>query len=162
MAKATAICTCRKCGKTFEKYATKYNRAEADRWVEWIERTITICPDCEREERMKQAAELNAQAAEAGMPALEGSPKQIAWAEDIRAKFFGQTGKLADSYRKRENMQHEADMLEATRAYILKHMDSAKWWIEHRTYFEGVIKEVYANNQAVIDGLIACERSSSC
>lgn len=154
MAKATATCTCRKCGNTFYRYTTKASRREADSWVEWAERTITICPDCENAEREERASELSAQAAEAGMPELEGSAKQIAWAEDIREKFISETGRAIEIYKKHESAKHKAGVIEATRAYILKNMSSAHWWIEHRIYFEGTLKEVYANNKAEIDSEI--------
>ena len=47
------------------------------------------CPDCERasfDAARKAESEASAKAnADAGLPALEGTPKQIAWAESIRA-----------------------------------------------------------------------------
>lgn len=46
MAIARAICTCVKCGTTFEKTATKRNREDADRWVEWARQTFDECPAC--------------------------------------------------------------------------------------------------------------------
>jgi len=51
-----------------------------------------LCSDCFETERQKQYAEQSAQAQEAakssGLPELTGSPKQIAWAETLRAAFL--------------------------------------------------------------------------
>lgn len=58
MAKATAICTCKVCGKKFEKTATKHNRKEADEWEAWAEWSITLCPECwKKEQRKKENAQ---------------------------------------------------------------------------------------------------------
>lgn len=51
-----------------------------------------LCSDCFQEEKQKQYADRSAQATESakasGLPELTGSPKQIAWAETIRASFL--------------------------------------------------------------------------
>lgn len=46
MAKATATCTCKICGNTFTKAATKPNRREADSWVEWAQEHFDVCNSC--------------------------------------------------------------------------------------------------------------------
>lgn len=51
MAKATVVCTCRKCGSTFEKWATKRNRKEADAWEEWAKTNFDLCPECYKAEQ---------------------------------------------------------------------------------------------------------------
>lgn len=51
MAKATATCTCRKCGSNFEKTATKQNRREADAWEEWAKANFDLCPECYKAEQ---------------------------------------------------------------------------------------------------------------
>lgn len=48
MAKATAKCICKHCGKEFEKTKQCYNRREADSWKEWAEAWIDVCPDCQK------------------------------------------------------------------------------------------------------------------
>ena len=51
MARATATCSCRKCGGTFEKWTTKHNRREADAWEEWAVANFDLCPACYRQEQ---------------------------------------------------------------------------------------------------------------
>lgn len=46
MANATAICTCRKCGNTFQKIKKCYNRAEADSWEAWAQKNYDLCDSC--------------------------------------------------------------------------------------------------------------------
>lgn len=46
MARARATCTCKVCGKQFEKTAKVYNMAAAFEWEKWAEENITLCPSC--------------------------------------------------------------------------------------------------------------------
>lgn len=52
-----------------------------------------------------------------GFPRLTGSPKQVEWAVDIRAKAI-------KKYGKKQNKKHTID--------DFKNQTSAKWWIENR------------------------------
>ena len=63
------------------------------------------CPDCRKAAADKAAIE-------AGLPVLCGSPKQIAWASDIRERALR--------------------LLPAERAEKIRPETSAKWWIDHR------------------------------
>ena len=96
MARATATCTCSVCGRTFEVSTVRRNGREADSWAEWAERAYTTCPECEQKEREAKAAELAKQAQADGLPELVGSPKQITWAEQIRARYIESSGKELD------------------------------------------------------------------
>lgn len=51
MAKATAVCTCKKCGETFTKTTTKNNRRDANAWEEWAVANYDLCPDCYKQEQ---------------------------------------------------------------------------------------------------------------
>ena len=81
------------------------------------------CPDC-------KAAKTRQANKAAGMAELEGSDKQIAWAEDIRAQdmaeYARQRQKMADHGSTDEQLA-DADQLIAW----LKHKTSARWWIIH-------------------------------
>lgn len=75
---------------------------------------------------------------------LEGSPKQIAWAEDIRAKLLPKVEtlvrdleRLVRTYRERGDAERaEKANARLARAqsvsYRLATQASAKWWIENR------------------------------
>ena len=101
MAKATATCTCERCGATFPKTVDKPNRSQADSWIAWAELNIRVCPACYKTEKAAEAAAEIAKAnAEIGLAELECSPKQIAWAADIRDKFIvASAEKLAEVNR---------------------------------------------------------------
>ena len=139
MAKATAICTCRKCGAKFEKYTTKATRREADSWVEWAERTFSLCPDCEREER---AAQLQEKSAEAGLPELQGSVKQIVWAESLRSEYITNGENMMKVYEAKGDTKN-AEIFERVRDYTLKTKTDAGWWIDRRGLFKQTVVEVY-------------------
>lgn len=77
MAKYTIVPTC---GHKFEVALFGAHAARQAR-IEWLEERV--CPDCWKAEQAKAAARKNAAA---NLQALEGSEKQITWAEQIRAK----------------------------------------------------------------------------
>lgn len=84
MAKYTV--TCADCGEEFTVQLVGPHKTrdwKLNNW-EWV------CDECarkRREEQNRKAAESNS---EAGLPALEGSQKQVAWAESIRQKMAAQ------------------------------------------------------------------------
>lgn len=142
MAKATATCTCATCGAEFTVTAYKYNRREADSWESWAESHYDECDECrekriqsERDEANRKAAE---NAASAGLPALTGSQKQIAWATTIRDGILAicsetiadlqlvvESGEASDEYRD--------DLLvdKLIRSWLLTKTEAA-WWIDNR------------------------------
>lgn len=115
MAKATAECTCRKCGGEFTKVTYKQNRRLADEWEEWAPTYFDLCGDCYKEEQDQEIAER----AE-GLPELSGSEKQIAWAIKIRDKFVVF----------KNSVKHK-DLI-ATINFMLQNEDQASFWIDNR------------------------------
>lgn len=91
------------CGHSGERYQAYGKHAGRELQLEAIE--AHPCSDCR-----KAAAEKSA--AESGLPMLEGSPKQISWASDIRERALR--------------------LLPTERAEKLRPEKSAKWWIENR------------------------------
>lgn len=80
MAKYTV--KCEKCGKEYQ--IELFGKMDRRDWV--IEHGTHICDDCKAAERAAENAENAASNAEAGLPQLTGTEKQIAWAETIRAE----------------------------------------------------------------------------
>ena len=146
MARATATCTCSKCGAKFEKYTTKANRREADNWVEWAERTFNLCPDCEREERAEQLKE---QSEAAGLPELKGSTKQIVWAESLRSEYITNGENMMKVYEAKGDTKNAA-IFEQVRDYTLKNKTDAGWWIDRRGLFKQTVVEVYKEIKGAI------------
>lgn len=96
MAKATAIMVCPVCGAEVKWSVEKHNRAEAGNFESYYNGKERLCPECYKkslqEEREKEAAR-NADSFKElcekyhiTLPALEGSEKQVKWAEDIRVE----------------------------------------------------------------------------
>ena len=133
MAKAKATCTCERCGAKFEKTVDKPNRAQADSWIAWAEQNIRVCPACYRAEKAAEAAAEIAKAnAEIGLVELEGSPKQIAWASDIRDKFI-----VASAARLARISGADATARPARyRKLVLQREKNSRWWIENRILLE--------------------------
>lgn len=133
MAKAKATCTCERCGATFTKTVDKPNRAQADSWIAWAEQNIRVCPACYRAEKAAEAAAEIAKAnTEIGLAELEGSPKQIAWASEIRDKFIvASAARLA-----RINDANATARPARYRKLVLQKEKNSHWWIENRIPLE--------------------------
>lgn len=155
MAIAIAWCTCKKCGEKFQKTAQKsMSSRQAASWVRWALEYYDICPDCEFEARAEKAAELGQKAVAAGLPKLQGSQKQIVWAEQIRAELLEESRDFISNEREYIE-KHETD--ETKRKEKMRILDiceemlgqmqreaHASWWIDHR-HFSGPcqMKQMY-------------------
>jgi hypothetical protein len=51
MPKATAHCTCRKCGKSFIRTSYCAKSRDVAQWEEWAEENMTFCTDCWKEDQ---------------------------------------------------------------------------------------------------------------
>lgn len=150
MAWARAICKCEDCGAEFEIHKECINRAEADRYEEWAARHYTVCDDC-KQKRVEKTVD------DAGCAQLTGSPKQIEWANSIRAKFINyvnarvkelKTTAKYDSNNADKYFEH-IKMFKDTLNYVLSTKTESKWWIDHRTYsgmaWDSFIRNEYNN-----------------
>lgn len=93
-------------------------RADRERKIAWLE--AQVCAEC-------RAAEATEASKAAGMVALTGSAKQIAWAEDIRGKTMDAIAVL------KTRTDDEAAHKDRVIAY-LGGITSAEWWIDNRFY----------------------------
>lgn len=114
MAKYDVTCSC---GHT--ETVQIYGKA-ADREREIARREKGICKECWKAAQAEAAKET---AQSYGLCDLTGSPKQIAWAERIRAEVFDKYG-----------AQMQADKSEKTQAFMsfLMAQSSAKYWIDRQ------------------------------
>lgn len=148
MAKATAVCTCAKCGKEFVCTNILQSRSAANDWENWASTHYTVCGDCYQAELAEKRQEENAEAArknaEMGLPSLTGSEKQIAWAEKLRSDFIAAASELEKEYEKlyeraRRELGEAAEpeiekMQKILAAFRAEYLDeaSAKVWIDKR------------------------------
>ena len=104
-----------KCGHTAEVnlYGKLADREAKIAWYKTID-----CPEC----RAKAAAN---NAKDNGFAELTGSPKQVSWANDIRAKKLADAEKLATKVTKNKDMFISA-------IDKMKNEASASWWIDRR------------------------------
>ncbi|WP_162141750.1 hypothetical protein [Selenomonas artemidis] len=91
-----------------------------------------VCPHCRAE---KEDAENSAFEESYGLPALDGSEKQIHWARTIRKSFF-------------EKMEEEKGKIEpelyGQAVQFFGQKTAAKWWIDNRNWLpEGLIDKFY-------------------
>lgn len=120
MAKASVKIICAVCGEEFEHSKTCPSRKDADNYEQWAKSHINTCPHCladaHREAEMDKARK-----ATAGIELVEltGTPKQIAWAADIRARMIAKVAELAPN--------------ESFWA-LVNAKSTAAWWIDNRYY----------------------------
>lgn len=95
------------------------------------------CTSCYEDRVAKERAESSAKAAEqakaSGLPSLTGSPKQIAWAETIRAEKMAEMRQLLDLINEHP-VPVEARILAAIHSLHeeLQAQSASRWWIDNR------------------------------
>ena len=138
---AHATCTCKRCGKTFERKTRWWNDQKAREWEEWAAKNITLCPECRYDDYVAGATKLAREASAIGLPALQGSAKQITWAEYIRAELLADAEQyLKDSWDTTRELDDAAikarneEVLHALGQILvqIRHEPRAAWWINHR------------------------------
>jgi len=94
----------------------------------------------QREQQQRKAEQARYQARERGLPPLEGSDKQVAWAETIRLNAFGAIDKVlkwrdqVNARAEEEDPDHWHTVVQGIDRAIeyLEQQVEAKWWIDHR------------------------------
>jgi len=88
------------CGHT-QTHALFGPGRDRERKLEWL--AGTLCSDCWQAEKDRQhaaeTAAAQAQAQIAGLPALTGTPKQVGWAEALRAQALNSLDEFAETIR---------------------------------------------------------------
>ena len=111
-----------KCGHT--RFTTFYGKDwQHQRQLEF--EAAKLCPDCFKGSLEQRSLETAATNLAAGLPELLGSPKQVAWAESIRAAALAELNKITVM----KEPEFSASLTE-----LLKN-DLAKWWIDNRHEF---------------------------
>lgn len=101
MSIAKIILVCGNCGKTYEARSRQRNTTTARAWEDWASENMEICPECyARAKREKELEAIKARALEwmgdHPLPELTGTPRQIAWAEDLR---YSRIAEISERYR---------------------------------------------------------------
>ncbi len=151
------------------------------RRIEWLE--TVDCLECAREVRSGLAADSSARA---GLPPLAGSPKQIAWAEKLRADALA-AGENQVALRE-IGLDHNflkaaraagVDLDEIRRRYPalaaaaqkarsgLETQTSARWWIDNRdglrhhvrSAWEGLIPDLFSDARAAVQAWARQEKA---
>lgn len=136
MAVVKLTLVCKTCGCEFTHRHECYNREQAESYEEWARENIDTCPDCYREE--KRTAEekkiesgileiLEADGVKIELAELEGSEKQIAWANKIRNEALYNLLKL---YKEKGGKLEQSSVDKV--ADMINGKTAAKWWIENR------------------------------
>ena len=101
---------------------------ERERTISWY-RSAGLCSECyakRKQERYNERNQAHAEEAKsAGLPALTGTEKQIAWAETLRVELYKKWIKEAQIYK------NPAETVKRLNAMTLAET-SAKFWIDHR------------------------------
>lgn len=108
-----------------------------------------VCAACyaaQKDEERAAAAQAAAQAAQAaGLPALQGTPKQIAWAEQIRSTALAAVDQFLSLQGEARRQDPRWAQVEAAVA-ALRNQAQAAWWIDRRSHGRDArswLREVY-------------------
>lgn len=114
-------------------------------WEERRQQLAAVpCPVCQAEEldeeRRRKATEARLAASERGLPPLEGSDRQVAWAEGIRVTAFAAIDKVlhwverSSGQAETEDPDHWQTVVQGIDRAVtyLEQQIEAKWWIDHR------------------------------
>lgn len=131
-----------------------------------------LCPECYakalQERREKENAEAAEKAKEMELPELQGTPKQIAWANTLRQKRLEEFEELSQKGEQELNyIQGEhgisTEDIENTKEYMMKEKNKATYYIDLREYtiyyiIKGLKKEIDSiekkkENEAIIEDL---------
>lgn len=92
------------------------------------------CRECylagQEASRNQAAAEAAESAAANGLPALQGSEKQVRWAEQVRAELLTGADAIRDRLSNAPNETHRAAVADALAA--IEAETAAGWWIDNR------------------------------
>ena len=123
--------------KAFWNYSCGHSGASVERnrrQDDYVEKTRAAepCLDCARAARNVAARAANAAS---GLPALVGSPKQIAWAETVRHEFMEAMRAVVAQFTLDSGFAGaaESELLDALALLSSESLDQteAKWWIEN-------------------------------
>lgn len=114
------------CGHTVTHNIVGTNvRGEREQRAEWL--AARPCQDCHRKQQQERAAEANK-----GLPALVGTEKQIAWAEQIRAKAASSLLPIREMIDARRDLEPtQANVIITVIDNALAQTDS-RYWIDNR------------------------------
>lgn len=114
---------------------------ERNRKAAWY--STIPCPECRRKARALESEE-NAEWARAnGCAPLSGSPRQVAWAETIRARAIRGFSRIIED--KRSSGMPEGSLQAAEAALsALKARSDAGWWIDHREDTDVLLASAHA------------------
>ena len=138
MAKASYPCP--KCGSPITVGGKSYNRARADSYAAYRQKRGDVCDQCQREEWAQKNEKSAAADAAVGLPALEGTEKQIAWAESIRKRLLDEVEAAAPIVDRLRNQLFASDSLderECARAMLQAAPDSIQ-----RYHLREMLKEL--------------------
>ena len=125
------------CGHTqvHQIYGTN-SHGERDRKQAWL--ATCLCDDCYKAQQQAERDAKNAESAkantEAHLPTLTGTPKQIAWAETIRAEKIKKLNEILASIEALKAKRALSEIEEKVQAFAIayKNEDSAARWIDLR------------------------------
>lgn len=144
MAMANAKCICKTCGEEFIVRVKKRNTKEAAEFERWAAENIRECSRCKAKRFEEDNAVSASEAKAANLPALEGSAKQIAWAETLRMDRYNQwmdeLKQSSEAGAPAENIKYAQNLF----AYIMSHATNAAEWIENRNGNGAIMLNDYA------------------
>ena len=150
------------CGHTQDRqiYGTD-TRGQRGAKALWLE--SQPCSDCSRAQRDRDRAEESARAAAHAAaedwPELSGTPRQVAWAQTVRADAAAAYNQRAD----RVGPPTTQELRQFWRRTVVSRYTDASWWIEHRDMTTPQLLRAALTDadRTELEDLVATARSSA-
>ncbi len=98
-----------------------------------VDKKDWYCEACKQEYARQQAAKLAEAQESSGFPALQGTPKQVPWAEKLRAELINKLDYLQKSLKFEDESQKALSAMAFDQFRdAWREKTDAKWWIDQR------------------------------
>ncbi len=121
-----------RCKSCFKKFTVQmFDAPEKALWL--ADNKDWYCDTCKQEYFDEKTAKLAKAHAELGFPELTGTPKRIAWAEQIRAELINKVNFLNQSLKHEDEDAKEISDKAFELFFKEWHQEvDAKWWIDNK------------------------------
>lgn len=146
--------TCEDCGTVFEVQLTGPSR---DR--EWKLKSWTwVCDDCKEKAKLAASEKAAKEAEDVGLPELDGTEKQIRWAEVLRLEIIERIDKFISVHPAAPGKEAELAAL----VLAVKGQKSSHYWIDHReNSAQGILEEYRRRNPQKSESVKALESEAA-
>lgn len=116
--------------------------AERERKLKWL--ASTVCSECYKAQKLNAVAQA-AQSAGVELPKLEGSEKQICWANDLRSRWISEMTRVFA-----QGTNGDTDKAKRIAVRIASLATTAREWIDNRNDSKAILRARRAEYERIV------------